>query len=67
MVIKNIIKGWYYKLFDKESYLAQKRMEICSKCEYRIKILNEDICDLCGCVLDAKCRVKEEKCYNNKW
>jgi hypothetical protein len=42
-------------------------MEICSKCEYRIKILNEDICDLCGCVLDAKCRVKEEKCYNNKW
>lgn len=26
-----------------------------------------DICGECGCVLEAKARVKDEKCKLNKW
>jgi hypothetical protein len=26
-----------------------------------------DICNECGCILDAKARVKDEKCELNKW
>ena len=28
----NIIKGWYYKLFNKNEKLANKRIAICNKC-----------------------------------
>lgn len=65
--IKNIIIGWYRKLFHKKQTLAEYRLFICNKCPYKKKFLNEDICDLCGCVLDAKVRVDEEICYDNRW
>lgn len=65
--IKNIIIGWYLKIFNKHSDLATYRLNICKKCPYKIKVLKQDICDLCGCILDAKARVEEEQCYDNRW
>ena len=65
--VKNIIIGWYRKIFNKKSELAEKRLAICSTCSYKTKLCGQDICDLCGCVLDAKVRVEDEQCYNNKW
>lgn len=65
--IKNIIIGWYRKLTNKNKNLAEYRLNICKKCPYRKKILNEDICDLCGCILDAKVRVENEICYDDRW
>ena len=67
MKIKNIIVGWYRKIFNKKSELARKRLAICKDCPYKIKLCGQDICDLCGCVLDAKVRVENEQCYNNRW
>ena len=66
--IKYIIKGWYNKLFLKEQELADYRLKICNKCEHNVKVkfLDAACCNLCGCVLDAKVRVREEKCLNNK-
>ena len=52
---------------NKKSELAEKRLAICSTCSYKTKLCGQDICDLCGCVLDAKVRVEDEQCYNNKW
>ena len=64
----NIIKGWYFSLFNKNEQLANKRISICKKCEYRVHIESlGDICDECGCILDAKTRVEDEKCELNKW
>lgn len=64
----NIIKGWYFSLFNKNEQLANKRISICKKCEYCMHIENlGDICDECGCILDAKTRVEDEKCELNKW
>ena len=65
--IRNIIIGWYRKLFNKNSDLATYRLSICRACPYKIRIYKQDLCDLCGCVLDAKVRVEDEKCYDNRW
>jgi hypothetical protein len=66
--IINILKGWYYRLFNKNEKLAKKRISICNKCKSKVRIeLIGDICDECGCVLEAKARVKDEKCELNKW
>lgn len=65
--ILNIIKGWYYKFFDKQSYLLNKRLPICKQCPHITTISLGDTCKLCGCVLDAKTRVEDEHCELNKW
>ena len=49
--IINIIKGWYFKLFNKNEQLAIKRIAICEKCNSKTHIdIVGDICDICGCV-----------------
>lgn len=66
--IINIIKGWYYRLFNKHEELARKRIAICNKCSHKLHIDKlGDICDKCGCVLEAKARVEDEYCELNKW
>lgn len=70
MVIKkilNIIKGWYYKIFNKEEYLAKNRIPVCKKCPNMTNTALGNTCKLCGCILDAKTRVKDEHCEINKW
>ena len=64
----NIIKGWFFLIFNTNEQLARKRIAICRKCKScsHIDILG-DICNECGCVLDAKTRVKDETCELNKW
>ena len=67
-MIKNILKGWYYKIFKKHNDLYQQRISICQKCNKREEIVKGfTICSLCGCELSAKCRVKDEHCLNGKW
>lgn len=63
----NIFKGWYYKIFKKKQDLASKRLEICNRCTSKTKSAIGDVCSHCGCVLDAKTRVKDEQCEMNKW
>lgn len=64
----NIIKGWYYKIFNKNDKLAKKRIAICKRCNSCVHIdIIGDICDECGCVLEAKARVLDEQCKLNKW
>lgn len=65
--IWNIIKGTYYNIFNKKQSLADVRMSICNKCEHREDFKLGDICNLCGCILDSKTRVEDEKCEMNKW
>lgn len=65
--IKNILVGWYRKLTKRKQTLAEYRLSICKTCPYKKLFLSEDICDLCGCVLDAKVRVENEICYDGRW
>lgn len=66
-MIRNIIKGWWNWLFNKEKDLYKSRMEVCNKCEHNITLQDIKICNQCGCVLAAKTRVKDEKCIIGKW
>ena len=65
--LKNIIIGWYRKFTKKKQTLAEYRLSICNKCPYKKIILSQEVCDLCGCVLDAKVRVEDEICYDERW
>ena len=65
--LKNIIKGTYYNIANKYQDLANFRLDICNKCEYRVSTKLGDICDLCGCILESKSRVLDEHCELEKW
>lgn len=64
--IWHIILGWWYRITGSNYELYKSRMDICSACDKKIKILGDDVCSDCGCFLKAKCRVKDEKCLNGK-
>jgi hypothetical protein len=73
-IIKHIIKGyalwaWYliWKPYrDKQKAEAQRRIEICEKCEYFDSRFR--MCNLCGCFMDIKVKSADIKeCYGEKW
>lgn len=66
-MIKNILIGWWNKLFNKNEELATKRLQICDKCPHKIDSGTTSWCDICGCELDAKARVEEEICHDGRW
>lgn len=61
--IRNIILGWWRYLFKPHSTMANQRLAICDKCQYRKGYK----CGLCHCVLAAKAEVEEEECPAKKW
>lgn len=66
-----IIKGTFNNIFNKHQDLASKRLKICMNCEYRVDIpvrhINQHVCAQCGCVLESKTTIADEKCEMNKW
>lgn len=67
--IKNIIVGnWRRFTCQKLTEEGQRRLNICLKCEDKIKISkNEYICKHCGCPIKSKNFILEEECLLNKW
>lgn len=66
--IKNILKGWYYDLFDKNHNLYENRITFCKVCEHH-ECLGKNfwICNSCGCPTAKKLRVPDEHCPIEKW
>lgn len=66
--IRNIILGWYYDFKGINYELMKNRMEICDKCDSKIRLTKTiTVCAECGCPLKKKLRVKEESCLLGKW
>lgn len=76
----NIIKGHINEVLKKEQDLYLYRIEICKECSLYTKTKIGHLCDKaksvnkdgkmihgCGCRLDAKARLFDEKCILNKW
>jgi len=64
----HILKGNFNRIFSKEQKLYDSRFKICSNCSHRERISSiGEICGICGCPLESKLRVKDEKCDLNKW
>lgn len=64
--IKNIIIGTYYNITNKQKGLSIYRMSLCNKCPHK-KDLFGGICEICGCILESKTRVLEERCPKKEW
>lgn len=62
-MIKNIVIGWWRRIFKKNNELANKRLAICKNCPNNL----HGWCGLCGCNLKAKARVEDEICHDGKW
>lgn len=66
--IFNILKGNYYRLFNKHEWLYLSRYKQCKKCAYKVQIKGiGEICYICGCPLKSKLRVPNEHCDINMW
>ena len=63
----DVLKSIYYRFSNQNQQLTENRLAICNKCEHRLIFMNEAICDQCGCILENKTRLKEEKCDLCKW
>lgn len=46
--------------------LQKERLEICSKCEFKIEKL-VSVCSVCNCVLKTKTLLTNTKCPKGKW
>lgn len=65
--LKNIIIGTFRNLFGLEDKLANERIKICNTCSSKMYYKGFAICEECGCILNSKVRVQDEKCLINKW
>ena len=65
--IRNIIIGNWRNLTGYISDEQKRRLDICNKCEYRVKYMRTYICSQCGCIVKSKTAVESEKCLMNKW
>lgn len=57
------MKGFLFKWCNLNENIRKKRLDICKVCTFR----DGKWCGICGCVLDAKTRVKSEHCPKNLW
>jgi hypothetical protein len=74
---KTIAKAWITSAHHtpEEKLLAEERMAVCNKCEYRKKntaLVDFYYCQKCGCPLDKKIFTDvrlsaEDKCPEGKW
>ena len=64
----NILIGTFNNIFNKNKKISIPRMKICKDCEY-IKKINKigNVCTICGCILESKTTVLNEKCNKGKW
>jgi len=62
-MLGSIILGWWYWITNANNKISKERLSICSVCPIRKGML----CSDCGCVLQAKARLKEEECPRGFW
>ena len=65
--LRNIIIGNWRNLTGYQSDVTKRRIDICNKCEHKIKYFGSYVCDQCGCIIKSKASVDSEKCLMNKW
>ena len=59
----NFIKGYLYHFLGINTKLSNERKEFCNNCSFNIN----NKCSACGCWIDAKTRLKTQKCPKNIW
>lgn len=65
MKIKHIFIGFINSIIKHRQ--NNYRLNICNKCNNKIKLERIDFCNICGCMINLKTTVKEESCPAHKW
>lgn len=64
--IGRIFLGWWYWATNRNNKLARYRLSVCVRCD----LMKWGVCTGCGCPLQAKSRIHDEKCPHpneDKW
>ena len=51
----------------KQINFIQIRRDICNSCEHLKTFVGIESCDVCGCAIWAKTRIKSASCPKGKW
>lgn len=65
--LKNIIIGFWNLMRNNNKEISEQRIDICNSCKNKIQLYGEDFCNICGCLIESKTRVNNEKCPIEKW
>lgn len=60
--MKNIINGFWYYILGRVFPYEKGRLEICNVCAPE-----HELCPVCKCFIEAKVKVKSEKCPKGLW
>lgn len=64
----HIIEGNFKRLFNIRTPFEEDRQKICKECIYqKYEKGFGHYCDLCGCPIKSKTKVKDEHCIIEKW
>jgi hypothetical protein len=47
--------------------LQKERLDICSNCEFYKESFGINVCDVCGCYMSMKVKIKQLECPKGKW
>ena len=66
--LAHIIEGNFKRIFKIETPFEKEKQEICHCCIYEKYQKGYGLyCELCGCLIKAKTKVKDEHCVIEKW
>lgn len=65
--VVRIIDGHIKEFTGQNEELFARRYEICERCPELKQSDIGEVCDVCGCRLQAKLRVEMERCPIGKW
>lgn len=66
----NTVKSVGGYLKSESKILSDKRLAICEKCPHSKDLYNRgwiNYCNICGCMLKIKTRLKSSKCPDGRW
>lgn len=63
----NILVGTFRNIFKVKTKYEDERREICKDCQFKETFAGIEYCGKCGCVIESKIKVKQEKCVIGKW
>jgi hypothetical protein len=61
---QRIAKGFAYLAGGINQELSDKRIKICNNCP---RLRGGISCSICGCIVEAKTRLPEESCPEQRW
>ena len=65
--LRNIIVGNWRNLTGYTSDEQKRRLDICNRCEHKMKYMGSYICDQCGCIVSVKMKNMTNHCVAGKW